>query len=64
MKALPNRLKIEDGHLVMIDGSDVVEYLRNNGLNGREVVILDRQQQTKLEEELEFLRLFYNSVAA
>lgn len=45
----PNRLRIEDGELKMIDGSDVKEYLKGvEHLNGKDVVILSKEDADRL----------------
>jgi len=50
--AAPNRLHVHDGELVMIDGSDVVEYLRSKlHVNNHDVVILPRDTAEKMARD-------------
>lgn len=49
---MPNKLRLNDGHIEMIDGSDVVEYLRSSPIpNGVDVVVLrrDRAEQMAID---------------
>ena len=59
MSGMPNRLRIRDGQLEMIDGSDPAEYLRsrNNLADDTHIVILPRDVALSLQRDAEAFKL-------
>lgn len=48
-KGLPNRLKVRNGELEMLDGTDVKTYLKANAyLEDKEVVVVTREAALQL----------------
>lgn len=61
MSILPNRLKITEGHLEMIDGSDVVEYLRQSPItDGVDVVVMNREHAERMRQDADAYRMIMN----
>ena len=63
MSSLPNRLRLSNGHLEMIDGSDPAEYLRSRkGIpDGTDVVVMRREEAEQMLREAKAYRDFFNS---
>lgn len=60
MAKMPNRLRLVDGEVQMIDGSDLKEYLlsREGIQNGSDVVLLRRDKAEELLKDAEQWRLY------
>lgn len=59
MSGMPNRLRIRDGQIEMIDGSDPSEYLRSRKSldDDTHIVILPRDVALSLQKDAEAFRL-------
>ena len=59
MSGMPNRLRIHDGQIEMIDGSDPSEYLRSHKslADDTHIVILPRDVAMSLQRDAEAFRL-------
>lgn len=50
MHAMPNKLRLREGQLEMIDGSDPAEYLRASRIpEGSDVVVMKRDDADQME---------------
>jgi len=58
MSNLPNKLRLKNGALEMIDGSDVAEYLKNTRIpDGADVVVLTRESAERLVSDAQAYRM-------
>jgi hypothetical protein len=49
MNAMPNKLRLKDGHLEMVDGSDPADYLRSSPIpDGSDVVVMKREHADQM----------------
>ena len=62
MSTMPNKLRLCNGQLEMIDGSDLVEYLRSrDGIpDGSDVVVLRRDKAEQLLRAAEAYRATFD----
>ena len=52
MNAMPNKLRLKDGHLEMIDGSDVDDYLRFCSIpDGSDVILMKREHADQMARD-------------
>ena len=52
MSTMPNKLRLRNGHLEMIDGTDPVEYLKSSPIaDGSDVVVLRRDRAEQMARD-------------
>ena len=58
MNAMPNKLRLREGHLEMIDGSDPADYLKASRIpDGSDVVVMKRDEADRMAREAHSYRM-------
>lgn len=62
MSTMPNKLRLREGHLEMIDGSDPAEYLRASPIpDGADVVVMKRDEADRMARDAHSYRMLMDA---